>query len=148
MVDLVGFKLVGDNIDKNVRPRYHRVDAGTRSLHYFNSYAVKDRISITSNHDSECVHGSAPVHDRSVLQTSTILPSREDKCQIFNNTVTLVSRFLVKYVPFFQVFSRVVIRHIQHDRSEAMSRKSEVMSSQLHTCCYSLQFPPIMLIIK
>ena len=39
------FKLVGDNIDKNVRPRYLRSSIHrTESLHYFHSYAVRDRI--------------------------------------------------------------------------------------------------------
>lgn len=39
----VSFKIVGDNIDKNVQPRFMRVDASTRSLHYFHAYAVKDK---------------------------------------------------------------------------------------------------------
>jgi len=37
-----GFKIVGDNIDKNVRPSFQRAQHQTKSLHYFNSYAVRD----------------------------------------------------------------------------------------------------------
>ena len=32
-----GFKLVGDNIDKNVRPRHQTLQRQTQSFHYFNS---------------------------------------------------------------------------------------------------------------
>ena len=38
------YKLVGDNIDKVVKPRHMRIDHQAKSLHYFHSYAVKDRI--------------------------------------------------------------------------------------------------------
>ena len=40
-----GFKIVGDNIDKNIRPSMQRLTHQTRSLHNFHSYAVKDRVS-------------------------------------------------------------------------------------------------------
>ncbi len=39
-----GFKLVGDNIDRNVRPSLQMLTHQTRSLHHFHSYAVKDRV--------------------------------------------------------------------------------------------------------
>lgn len=39
------FKLVGDNIDKNVKPRYMRSDNQTKSLHYFHVYTVADRVN-------------------------------------------------------------------------------------------------------
>jgi L1 cell adhesion molecule like protein len=39
-----GFKIVGDNIDKNFRRTYQRIDRQTRSCHYYHSYAVLDRV--------------------------------------------------------------------------------------------------------
>ncbi len=39
------FKIVGDNIDKYVKPREMRFDVQAKSLNYFNSYAVKGRAS-------------------------------------------------------------------------------------------------------
>ena len=39
-----GFKIVGDNIDKNIRPSMQRLTHQTRSLHHFHSYAMKDRV--------------------------------------------------------------------------------------------------------
>ena len=39
------YKLCGDNIDKTVHQRYMRSDShGTRSLHYFHSYAIADQF--------------------------------------------------------------------------------------------------------
>ena len=43
-----GFKLVGDNIDKNYRQSLHRVDRKTTSIHYFHHYAVQDRIDLSA----------------------------------------------------------------------------------------------------
>ena len=44
--------LQGDNIDKNVHVRDMRVDNQNTSLHYFNSYAVKDRVPCSAGHDT------------------------------------------------------------------------------------------------
>ena len=38
------YKIIGDNLDKNVKPsaRDMRSDHQTRSLHYYHAYAVRD----------------------------------------------------------------------------------------------------------
>lgn len=46
-----GFKMLGDNVDKNVRPSYQRSDRQTESLHYFHVLAVSDRIDFPSLSD-------------------------------------------------------------------------------------------------
>ena len=38
------FKIVGDNLDKYVKPRDMRIDAQASTLHYFHMYAVRDRL--------------------------------------------------------------------------------------------------------
>ena len=38
----VGYKIVGDNVDKNNRPNFQRTDRQTKSLHYFHACAAKD----------------------------------------------------------------------------------------------------------
>ena len=42
-----GYKFVGDNIDKTIRPRFQRHNKGVVSLHYFQGYAVRDRVDIS-----------------------------------------------------------------------------------------------------
>ena len=46
------FKLVGDNLDKNVRPCDMRIDYQTQALHYFHMYAVRDRINLAEFADN------------------------------------------------------------------------------------------------
>ena len=50
-VDTVGYAIIGDNIDKNVRPSYQRQDRTTKSLHYFHFYALKNHINILQMSD-------------------------------------------------------------------------------------------------
>ena len=42
-----GFKLVGDNVDKNVKPSLQRFDNKTNSLHYFHYYTILDRLDLS-----------------------------------------------------------------------------------------------------
>ena len=46
-----GYKIVFDNIDKNVKPRYMRSDCQTHSLHCVHRYGVKDRIDFSEYSD-------------------------------------------------------------------------------------------------
>lgn len=39
--------MVGDNLDKNVSRRYQRIDRQTQSYHFFQTYAVGDRIDLS-----------------------------------------------------------------------------------------------------
>ena len=47
-----GFKIVGDNIDKNVRRSFQRVGFQTRSFYYVHSYAVLDSIDLSEYTDT------------------------------------------------------------------------------------------------
>lgn len=42
-----GYKIVGDNIDKNIRASFQRIDHQTKSVHYFHIFAAKDRIDFS-----------------------------------------------------------------------------------------------------
>lgn len=44
---LHGFKFVGDNIDKTIQLWFERHNKGIVSLHYFQGYALKDRVDIS-----------------------------------------------------------------------------------------------------
>ena len=45
---LLTYRIVGDNIDKTIKPRHMTSEHQTQSLHYFNAYAVRDRIDLPS----------------------------------------------------------------------------------------------------
>ncbi len=46
-----GLKIVGDNVDKNIKPSLQRITHQTKSLHYFLSCAVKDRVNLSTVSD-------------------------------------------------------------------------------------------------
>ena len=115
------FKLVGDNIDKTVKPREMRMDAQSKSLHYFNAYAVKNRLSTAELEDNPSLH------DFSTFQASTLLPSEADLTAIQKNLAVLTSRVLKKHFPFFAKFGVKMERHIKHKHYKQMCRKSDVV---------------------
>ena len=107
---LLTYQLVGDNIDKNVRPRDMRSDHQTRSLHYFHTYAVRDRVDIS--HFSKT---SIP----NVGKFSSIIFFP----QIMISNLSLETlRYLwdTHYVNIFLFFKEFgnVERHIQHEFSK------------------------------
>ena len=77
------YKIVGDNIDKNVRQSFQRMDMTTQSLHYFHSYAVKDRINTTAMSDE-------PHAQRT--NAESLLPSAADLEHVLEDFRALVSR--------------------------------------------------------
>ena len=123
---LLTFRIVGDNIDKNVKPRDMTSEHQTRSLHYFHAYAVRDRIDL-SDYSSE-----PPVPDLGKMNFDALLPSDDDAVVLQTNMVTLIGLVLCKYMPFFAKFSTGLGRHIRHEFYEDMCTKSNVVS----TCMY------------
>ena len=116
------FKLVGDNIDKNSTPTEIRVDSQTKPFHYFNSYAVRDRIDLSAYNDCP----SLP--DPDLIQLDTLLPSNDDHLALIVNFCHLIARVLMSYTPFFSKLGDGLERHIKHEYYSEMSPKSEVVS--------------------
>ena len=81
-----GFKIVGDNVDKNVRPSLQRLTHQTKSLHHFHSYAVKDRVNLSSASDAS---KSCPLDLSSFVMSSQDWNWFKDTCQV------LVSRYIL-----------------------------------------------------
>lgn len=117
------YKLVGDNIDKHVKPREMRVDAQSQSLHFFNVYAVRDRVDASNLSDQP----SLP--DVSSIRVEDILPTPDDHTAITTNFAILIGRVLKKHMPFFSCFGSGLEKHIKHEYYQQMSQKSEVVNS-------------------
>ena len=116
------FKIVGDNIDKYVKPREMRFDAQAKSLNYFNSYAVKGRVDVSYLEDRPCLP------DFSGFKATSLLPTKSDDQSLKSNFVVTIARVLKKHCPFFKKFGSAVQRHIKHQYYSEMSQKSEVVS--------------------
>ena len=97
MRSIHGFKICGDNIDKTVHCRHMRIDKQVESLHYFHSYAIKDRIKIS---DVSVISPSNTPTAEVVI--STVQPDDEDDALIHVEFAVLVSRILCKHMPFFK----------------------------------------------
>lgn len=79
-----GFKIVGDNVDKNFRPSTQCHDNKTQSMHWFHLYAVKDRIDLSSYSDS------TPSSD--TIDVNKLLIHQDDIKQITSDAEILISR--------------------------------------------------------
>lgn len=136
-ISCTGYKLVGDNIDKTVKPRYMRSDRQTQSLHYFHLYAVKDRVN-------SCALSDSPPSSPSIKPDELckmLLPSENDSKSIHDNFNTHVARILVNNLPAMKLaFDDLVDWHIQHPHSREMRQKSEVVSRYLMSLLVSLQY--------
>lgn len=79
------FKLVGDNVDRNVKPSRQRHEIENQSLHHFHIYGVKDRVPTASLSD---VPSKASVPDPAKL-----LPSTSDVNLVKKEMTILLSRY-------------------------------------------------------
>ena len=81
------YKLCCDNLDKTGHQRYMRSDShGTKSLHYFHSYAIADRINF-SNLSQETQPSR---HLNSHALALLLLPSLEDEEGLKKNFKILI----------------------------------------------------------
>lgn len=104
-----------------------------KDIHYFNAFAVKDRILSDQN-----VFTKTDIRPDQPLPTdlpSAILPTFSDDNDLMDQFTVLVSRILM-YMPFFQTsFQDVVDWHISHPFEKEMSQKSEVVSQSCSCTC-------------
>lgn len=120
-----GFRICGDNIDKNVRRRHMRSERQTDSLHYFHVYAVQNRIDFRALSDVRI--------DRSCIDilplAKSLLPTEMDDTMLKSNISTLIARVLCTHLSFFKTcFDGLVDWHMQHRYYKEMSSKSLVVS--------------------
>ena len=132
-----GFVVVGDNVDKKVKPRYMTSDNQSKDLHYFHLYALKDRIDL-----SEASEDPLNLNPDAVL--ATLIPTDDDIKEMISNFRVLIARQLIQHFPYFQQhFSDVVEEHIPHPHQAEMKEISEVVStaSTLHSIYPPSLFP-------
>ena len=75
--------IVGDNLDKNFRPSHQREDRQTKSLHIFHSYAVKNRVDVSSLSDEPA---------SAVISPELFLLTKGDVSKVLEEFKVLISR--------------------------------------------------------
>ena len=129
-----GFKVVGDNIDKNVRRRHQTLERTTKSLHYFNTYAVADRVDFSGLSESR------PEVSLTDQLADSLLPTEHDLQQLLLHFEVHVSRILAEHLKPLQRLAEVVVKHIPHKYSGEMAQKSLVVSKlSLYIVCSYVQ---------
>lgn len=93
-----------------------------KSLHYFHSYAVFNRIDFSD------LASDQPIADVSTLSLSTYLPDTTDCAKLRENYAILLARVVVEEMPYFRVFRDCVVKHIKHLYSSEMKAKSVLVS--------------------
>lgn len=66
-----GIKIVGDNIDKNVKPRFMHSDHQGKSLHYFHCYAAQDRFDLSMPEDYPSIPAKPKPEDLSPSESDS-----------------------------------------------------------------------------
>ena len=80
-----GFKIVGDNLDKNFRRTFQRIDYQTVSHHYFHMYAVMDRVDLRASSD---------LPPPGVIDVPKLVPSKDDELEMKRIFAILISRYI------------------------------------------------------
>ena len=117
------FKLEGDNLDLFIRPRSETVDHHAESKHFFHAFAVCDRIDVTT------LDNTFPSLDNSLINVQNVLPQEGDVNELKNNLTILMCRKIRLYMAFFRKYvdAKAITKHIVHEYSNEMSKKSEVV---------------------
>ena len=118
------YSIVGDNIDKSVKPRYQRIGTSNRQLHYFHFFAVSDRVDVSE------LPITPPVTPVITPETcaSSLLPSPTYDRIFRQNIITLVSRVLATHLETLGFdCTRLAEWHIFHEYEKEMAKKSEVV---------------------
>lgn len=136
-----GYTITSDNVDKNFRASFQRMDKGTKSVHYLHSFAAQDRIDISKYSDKP---------QAATVSPESVLPNVTDLSEILKDFEILISRYtfnqvlLIKLYFILQLYriivqqmaqykhqNDIVVWHISSEFSTEMSKKSKVV-------CYTI----------
>lgn len=87
-----GFRVISDNLDKNVRPRFTRLDRKTQSLHFFHVYAS---VNLSTVSDDPNLFLNTSVEN---LPVESMLPMQSS---LLSNFSVLVSRVLTRKLQYY-----------------------------------------------
>ena len=114
-------KFWGDNVDKKQNVRDVRLDNQGEMLHMYGVLIGKSRTP------APVLSHSGQISKLSEVPSSDFLPTSEDVSKVKDNLVIIISRVLTQYIEGLIPFSKSILKHIPHEYSTEMSKKSEVV---------------------
>ena len=120
-------RIVGDNIDFEVRARVQDKEHGNRSIHWTHQFAIKDKV-VDKQLDSK--KSKLPAKQ---LQLAELLQTKSVMERLKSRFAVLASHVLVKYIEKLKCLKSCTIKHIKHAYSKEMKAKSETVSEM--TAC-------------
>ena len=114
-------RIVGDNVDLEQAARIQSKRTTNKSLHWFQIYAVKDRVACSQSLSDK------PQKSLSDLHMKDFLPTAEVHSQLIEDFAVLIQRIVVQYLPAYHMFAKAVTYHIPHGHTAEMEEKSEVV---------------------
>lgn len=96
-------------------------------MHYFQSYAVRDRIDLTGYDDTPPPRPVQWTMENYKSVAEKVLPTPMEESVLAEHFVQLVARVMVQKMPYFNQFEGVMPTGIEHKFSEEMSQKSETV---------------------
>ena len=133
-----------------------RVDNPNTSLHYFNSYAVKDRVPCSSStHDparkgASCYEIDSAKIPKDVRNApcTTFLPSVTDCKNLRDNYIHIVATVLVENFTFLHQFKVCIPLDLNHKYPDHMAKKSEIVSQLHQSVSLSLSLSLLILLLS
>lgn len=111
-------KINGDNLDIRVHTNDIRMSNKDRDYHFFASNFVLDRIHVDK--------GPALILEPEGPKLELFWPNDNEIKAYRNSLKILLGRIMIKYMPEFKWFEKILPDHIDHPHKEAMSKKSIV----------------------
>jgi hypothetical protein len=118
--DSISFQIIGDNVDVHQKPRYMTTDVKARDFHWFQIYAVKNRVNADLSSGQQVGSFEHATHDM-------FIPTENDSSVVKKELIVLVLRVLVQCVPCLRIFQDLVPSHICHNFSKEMCQASEIV---------------------
>ncbi len=115
------YQIIGDNLDMYVKVKHMSSDRQNKSIHWFAMNAIQDRVSPECHNWSNTDEKMKPILE---VENSEFLPSSEDNDKLLQDFLPLVARVLVDKVPDLKCLEGTIIKHIPHQYSQEMKRKS------------------------
>lgn len=114
-------KFWGDNVDRKQRVRDMRADNQGKMMHMFSM--LVGRSHTPAPHLSHV----GQVSEINPVKHEGFLPGVKDVRKVKGNLVIIVGRILTKYIIRLLPLAKAIPKHIQHEYSREISKKSDVV---------------------